>query len=98
MVFRAGEPGDLFYVIAQGDVLDTIAGAEVARYGPGDYFGEIALLRDVPNNKHRSRHYDVRSITLERTHFLTAITGSGSATALAHEEVRRRLDADDAPN
>lgn len=40
-----GEKGDNFYVVGSGTFSVTIEGAgEVAKRGPGDYFGELALL------------------------------------------------------
>jgi CRP-like cAMP-binding protein len=52
-VFRQGEAGDRFYIVEQGEVavrLRLPGGDEVeqGRLGPGEYFGEIALLMDVP--------------------------------------------------
>ena len=49
VICRQGEPGDHFYLIKAGAVVCTQADAlgkqvEVGRFGPGDYFGEIALL------------------------------------------------------
>ena len=46
-VIRAGEIGDRFYLVAEGE-LDIDAGGAQTAAGGGDYFGEIALLRDVP--------------------------------------------------
>ncbi len=45
---REGDHGDVFYVIESGTVEVTKEGRHVAHLGPGDYVGEIALLRDVP--------------------------------------------------
>jgi MFS family permease len=90
-IIREGEPGDLFYVIAEGEVRVTVAGEEVARYGPGHFFGEIALLRDVPRQASVSALTDVRLLTLERTHFLTAVTGSRSASTVANSVIDQRL-------
>ena len=43
VILREGDPGDRFYVVESGEV--AILGR---RFGPGEAFGEIALLRDVP--------------------------------------------------
>ena len=69
----------------------SVAGTEVARYGPGHFFGEIALLRDVPRQASVTAITDVRLLTLEREHFLAAITGSRSAATAANSVIDRRL-------
>ena len=49
VVVREGDESDRFYVIESGTVQVTAADGHVLREeGPGDYFGEIGLLRDVP--------------------------------------------------
>lgn len=51
LVIRQGDEGDLFYTIARGKVRAEVAsdGATVRReMGPGDFFGEIALIQHVP--------------------------------------------------
>lgn len=61
-VFQQGQPGDAFYLIHRGEaeVLRNRNGAEevLTRLGPGDYFGEIALLG------HTTRTATVRAVSL----------------------------------
>ena len=41
---REGDLGREFFVIVDGDVSVTQDGKEIRRLGPGDFFGEIALI------------------------------------------------------
>lgn len=41
-----GAPGYSFFVIAEGTAVVSSGGDELARLGPGDFFGEIAILGD----------------------------------------------------
>jgi CRP-like cAMP-binding protein len=44
-VVREGKMSGVgFYIVSEGEASVTIGGKEVARLGPGDYFGELGLL------------------------------------------------------
>lgn len=43
-----GESGVGFFVIEDGEARVTVHGDEVRRLGPGDYFGELALIAQSP--------------------------------------------------
>lgn len=47
-VITQGDEGNVFYIIINGEASATIANKEVKAYKAGDYFGELALLRDTP--------------------------------------------------
>jgi CRP-like cAMP-binding protein len=49
-VLRAGEPGDEFFVLLDGKVEVQREGAVLSQLGPGDHFGELAVLDPAPRN------------------------------------------------
>ncbi len=49
-VFEQGDVGDRIYVIRQGEVEVMRDGVRLAMLGPGEYFGEMALLSNLPRN------------------------------------------------
>jgi CRP/FNR family cyclic AMP-dependent transcriptional regulator len=48
VINRQGEIGTGFFVIVSGGVRVVRDGAEVARLGPGDFFGELSVLDGRP--------------------------------------------------
>jgi predicted MFS family arabinose efflux permease len=81
-IIRQGEPGEEFFVIEQG-ALDVV---EVGRrLGPGEGFGEIALLRDVPRVATVRAASDVHLWSLRRPAFISAVS--------EHREARQLADA-----
>jgi CRP-like cAMP-binding protein len=47
-IVSAGEPGHGFYLITRGRAEVTRDGRPLRTLGPGDYFGELALIRETP--------------------------------------------------
>lgn len=45
-----GQAGDAFYVLLAGRAVVRRNGRKVGELGPGDYFGELALLDPAPRN------------------------------------------------
>ena len=90
-IITAGEPGDRFYVLTGGTVEVESEGRSLGTFGPGYFFGEIALLRAVP------RTATVRAVTavevqvLDRDEFLAAVTGHAPSAAAAEDVVSTRL-------
>jgi hypothetical protein len=91
VVIEEGDPGDRVYIVSQGRVSVSKGGEQVAELGPGAYFGEIALLRDVPRTATVAAIDDVDLLALERDVFLDAVTGSMPSRRRADEEIERRL-------
>jgi hypothetical protein len=90
-IVREGEAGDLFYVIADGEVEVSRSGAHVASLRRGDCFGEIALLRDIPRTATVTAKTNVLLDALDKTTFVSAVTGHDPSARAADELVRARL-------
>jgi cyclic nucleotide-binding protein/MFS transporter len=90
-IVREGETGDRFYVVAAGELEVTVAGTPTGRLTAGDAFGEIALLRDVPRTASVTTRTDVELYGLDRSAFVSAVTGSTASSAAAEELIEGRL-------
>ncbi len=88
---REGDHGDLFYVIETGTVEVTKEGRHVASLGPGDFVGEIALLRDVPRTATVTATSATVLQALDREHFIPAVTGQGEFRQEADAAIATRL-------
>jgi MFS family permease len=90
-IVRQGERGDRFYVVAGGEIEIALDSGPPRVEGPGSYFGEIALLRDVPRTATVRARTDVELYALERDDFLAAVTGHAGSTEAADAVVGSRL-------
>lgn len=86
-----GDAGDRFYVVSDGSVSIISGGRQVATTGVGGYFGEIALLRDVPRTATVRADGDVTLYALDREAFLEVVTGTSTVQEIADVEADRRL-------
>lgn len=87
VIFKAGDPGDGFYLVDTGRVrIEATAGEEGARLlatiGPGDFFGEMAVLDDAPRSASASAEVATETIFLSRDELLR----------LLHQQPRLALD------
>ena len=90
-LFRQGEPGETFYVIAAGRVEVLIDGARARTEGPGEYFGEIALLRDLPRTATVVALEPTELLALDGGEFLAALGGHPTSRAEADSAAAARL-------
>jgi len=91
MIVGEGDEGELFYAIAGGAVEVSKGGRRVATLGPGDYFGEIALLHDAPRSATCVAATHVELYTLERERFVSAVSGHALSAAEAESVAAQRL-------
>jgi CRP/FNR family transcriptional regulator/CRP/FNR family cyclic AMP-dependent transcriptional regulator len=79
VIFHLGDPGGLLYLISKGKVKishTTTEGQEVvlAILGPGDFFGELALLDDAPRSATAVALEATETWTLHREEFMHYLT------------------------
>jgi MFS family permease len=90
-IFRQGDDGDRFYVVDDGSVEVIADGKPPVELGPGDFFGEIALLREVPRTASVRARTDVRLYALDSDSFVSAVTGFAPSRDAANRVMSLRL-------
>jgi hypothetical protein len=91
VIIRQGEVGDAFYILESGAMEAIVDEGPGRPLVPGDSFGEIALLRDIPRTATVRAMKPSTVLALDREHFLAAVTGRRDAITAAEEVIRDRL-------
>ncbi|MCP3961945.1 MAG: cyclic nucleotide-binding domain-containing protein [bacterium] len=77
-IFKQGDPGDLMYLVQDGEVevIQDLGGHEnqVAVLERGDFFGEMAVLEDEPRTHSVRALSDTKLIKIDRTGFQSMLT------------------------
>lgn len=91
---REGQPGREFFVLIEGTV-DVIQGDErVSQLGPGDWFGEIALLTNAPRTATVMATSPVRVLVVTDRAFRQVVEQTPSIAVKMLERVGERLSHD----
>jgi hypothetical protein len=93
-IISQGAVGDRFYVIVSGEVDVRVGERIVRRQLPGESFGEVALLHDVPRTAGVVAATDVELLAIGREAFVAAVTGDYQSRQAAEEVISSRLAAD----
>lgn len=91
-ILREGEPGDAFYVIESGEVEVIRGESHLADLSDGDYFGEIALTRDVPRVASVKAVSGTRLLVIGRSDFIGTVVGNPLGAQAVEAVVSDRLD------
>ncbi len=75
-ILRAGERGRELYVVQSGLVQIEHDGRIIRTYGPGDFFGETAILRGSPRNADAVAQSDVELLEFDRHGFSYLVRGT----------------------
>lgn len=93
-VITQGEPGDRFYVIDDGELEVHVDDALRRVMGPGDCFGEIALLHEVPRTATVLARTGGALYALDSEEFVGSVTGNPRSSTAAASLISHRLDGD----
>ena len=96
VVFHADETGDVFCLIREGQVKVTMISPEgkeiiLSMLGPGDFFGEMALLDDEPRSATVVATEPLDVVTIWRSDFLQILQENFSITKKVLAEMSKRL-------
>jgi MFS family permease len=100
-VVRQGEAGEDFYLIAEGEFEVAVDGRRVRHLRPGEGFGEIALLHNLPRTASVTARTSAIVYALGRRPFLSAMGASPPRVSLpGHAELQadKATDADPEPS
>jgi MFS family permease len=90
-VVEQGQPGDSYYVITSGEAEAIGDGRVIRTMGPGDGFGEIALIRQWPRTATVRARTNLSLYRLDRGPFLTTVGSYPSSGSSADELIEDRL-------
>lgn len=86
-----GQPGSGLFVIEDGTVEVDMPDGTVVELGPGEFFGEVALLTDSPRNARVRALTDVRCLAISRHVFMLLLDAQPRIAATMLPIVARRL-------
>jgi signal transduction histidine kinase len=98
IIFAAGDRGDGFYVIQSGRVQISAAVGQgearvLATIGPGDFFGEMAVLDDAPRSASATALVETKVIFIDRDQLLELLNRQPQLALSLVREVSLRMRA-----
>jgi len=100
VICREGESGDTFFIIESGTVeisklLDGETSRVLTRQGPGEFFGELALVIDIPRAATVTTLEDTSLLEISKDDFTTYLKHNPAMAVAVMRAVAMRLhDAD----
>jgi CRP/FNR family transcriptional regulator, cyclic AMP receptor protein len=88
-----GQKGAGFFVIESGEASVSVHGSDRGKLGPGDYFGEIALIDDGARSATVMADTELRCYGLTSWEFRPLVEGNASIAWKLLETMAKRLRA-----
>jgi len=90
-VVNQGQTGERFFVIDRGRMEVLVNGEHIRIEGPGEFFGEIALLHAVPRTATVRALEDGLLLALDRDEFVATVTGNPRSLRAADGVIGERI-------
>jgi CRP/FNR family transcriptional regulator, cyclic AMP receptor protein len=91
LIVAQGSSDQVCYILVEGTVEVVRGGQPIARLGPGDFFGEIALLDPGPRSASVTTATDVLAVRLPRPGFLDVALNDPQVVLRMLEALARRV-------
>jgi CRP-like cAMP-binding protein len=94
MIAEEGKAGIGFFIIDEGEAEVIVGGKPVGRLGPGDHFGEIALLGQGPRTASVRALTSMRCLMIDSWHFRPLVQANPDLSWSLLEELAKRVVSD----
>ncbi|HJV04307.1 MAG TPA: HEAT repeat domain-containing protein [Actinomycetota bacterium] len=91
MLAEEGEPGEELHLVVEGEIAVRIGDEEVARRGPGEYVGEMALLDQQPRMASLVAAAETRTVSIDRRRFQRILRERPTVSLAVMQVLSQRL-------
>ena len=97
VIVRQGAPADKMFIIVKGEVSvareeEDGSKTELETLSDGQFFGELAILRDTPREATAKAETDVMLLAMQRETFQKLVAGSLGATEDFDRVIKQRME------
>jgi voltage-gated potassium channel len=93
VLVEVGQPGSGMFVLEEGTVEVQTPDGRVWDLGPGEFFGELALLTDKPRQARIRTKTPVRCLAISRTDFIKLLKEEPEIAVAMLPKLAQRIDA-----
>jgi voltage-gated potassium channel len=93
VLIEVGQPGSGMFVLEEGTVEVQPPNGRSWEYGPGEFFGELALLTDHPRNARVRAKTGVKCLAISRSDFQKLLEEEPEIAVAMLPKLAQRIDA-----
>jgi voltage-gated potassium channel len=93
VLIEVGQPGSGMFVLEEGTVEIQTPNGHSWEYGPGEFFGELALLTDHPRNARVRAKTAVKCLAISRRDFQKLLEEEPEIAVAMLPRLAQRIDA-----